>query len=139
MDKNASVQCKLQLLSMHTRARNSLFGIVTDGYSFKFMKLDANGIFHFEKETPIRIENRAAFYKMLGVINRLIYDGVNEVGIGATSLEIFKLSARSRSLGKHLWNKKHVREEIENLYSFSQRKDERSNEGRKKKPNETSC
>ena len=80
VDENALVQCKLQLISLHTKAKNSLFGTLTDGYSFKFMTLDANGTFHVEKETTIRIfENWDAFDETLGVINRLIHDGVKEV------------------------------------------------------------
>ena len=78
-DKDALVQCQLQLLSLHTKVNHSLFGIVTDAYGFIFMKLDANGIFHLEKETPIReFKNWDAFYETLGVINRLICDGLNE-------------------------------------------------------------
>ena len=78
-DKNAIVQCQLQLLSLHTKVNHSLFGIVTDAYCFIFIKLDANGIFHLEKETQIRtFDNWPAFHEMLGIINQLIRDGLNE-------------------------------------------------------------
>ena len=111
VDKNSSVQCTLQLLSLHTRAKNSLFGILTDGYSFKFMKLDANRIFHFATETPIRIENEAAFHKAMGVINRLIHDEVNEVCIGITSLENSN-HPLEQELRQKLEGLKYVRAEI---------------------------
>ena len=84
-DKNAIVQCQLQLLSLHTKVNHSLFGIVTDAYGFIFIKLDANGVFHLEKETPIRIfENWAAFHETLGIINQLISNGINEAHEAST-------------------------------------------------------
>ena len=48
--QKALVQCRLQLLSLHTRANHSLFGIVTDGKTFILMTLDEEGIFHEEED-----------------------------------------------------------------------------------------
>ena len=48
--QKALVQCRLQLLSLHTRANHSLFGIVTDAKTFILMTLDEDGIFHEEED-----------------------------------------------------------------------------------------
>ena len=49
--KDSIVQCILQLFSLHTKAKGSLFGIVTDGFDFIFIVLKKDGTLHLESES----------------------------------------------------------------------------------------
>ena len=85
--QKALVQCRLQLLSLHTRANHSLFGIVTDGKTFILMTLDEEGIFHEEEDYWKRGSTRRAKRKsenwddlkeILDAINDLLCNIYNE-------------------------------------------------------------
>ena len=85
--QKALVQCRLQLLSLHTRANHSLFGIVTDGKTFILMTLDEEGIFHEEEDywkrgstqrAKRKCQNWDDLKEILDAINYLICHIYNE-------------------------------------------------------------
>ena len=80
-------QCRLHLLSLHTKANHPLFGIVTDGSTYILMTIDEKGIFHQEEDYEKKGSTHRAkrkfktwddFKEILTAINELLYNTLKE-------------------------------------------------------------